>query len=1322
MADENAAGQGNQASGSSFRINIPPPSKLDLSDPQEVEQNWKKFSRQWEYYRKASKLDKEPSEYQSAVFLACIGEEGQEIFEGLQFTSEDEKSDISKVIEKFSEFCLGTTNEVYESYKFHIRCQSETENIDTYLAVLRKMAKACNFADEERMIRDRIVIGIKEESVREKLLERPKLTLKEAVEICRAHETSRAQNREMASTDLNRLKGKYRTSTKSSASDRLNHNKSSPHDHQENYQTKKRKCNWCGRLSNHKKNNCPAQVQKAQCDKCRKVGHYAVACRSAVNNLNDSDSEDLEMGTISSNIDSVNSQWKIPIKLGNCTHTFKLDTGADVTVVPEKLVPKSKRPLQKSDKRLYGAGQNKITVVGMFSDTIEYNGRSSKQKIYVVKNLKEPLLGMPAILDLNLIQIIGEVTNDGVPENLYRGLGKLRYSKYKIHLKDNVMPYAVSTPRRLALPLKDKVKHELDNLEALGVIKPVTKPTPWCSPIVVVPKSHEDIRLCVDYTRLNEAVMRENFPLPTTDQLLAQLSGSVMFSKLDCNSGFHQIELEEESQELTTFITPYGRYCYTRLPFGISSGPEIFHRTMTQLLGNVDNVICDMDDILVFGKNKEEHETALNTVLKRINEAGLTLNPKKCQFRKESIKFLGHVISKEGISIDPEKVEGITKFPEPTDVHELRRFLGMVNHVSKFAGASLSEEIKPLRDLLKRENEWLWDNPQKQAFNHVKNLLSSAPILAHYATDKKTLLSADSSSYGIGACLKQKQTDGHYKPVFYISRSLTPTEQRYAQVEKEALAVTWACEKFAEYITGLKDLTIETDHKPLLSLLGNKNIDELSPRLQRFRMRLMRFKYEIVYTQGKNLVTADALSRAPTSSATPTDKDHENETDLMVQQIIASVQSSPLTINDIKKETEQDELSQKLMNYCNNGWPEKCPNDEKVKPYWNCRNEITVQDGLLLNGSRIIIPEKVRPQMLSHIHEFGGHQGIVKCRALAKEGQWWPGINKEIEKTVEHCPICIKERTVTPEPLIPTELPDYPWQKVGMDLFELNKMTYLLVVDYYSRYIEIAHLKNTLAKTVIEHLKNMFSHHGIPEICVSDNGPQFSCKQFKDFAKEYSFTHIPSSPLYPQANGEAERAVKTVKQMLKKSSDPYKAMLTYRATPIEQGRSPAEILMGRKIRTTLPATKESYIPRADQTEIKLKDNKLKQRQKRNYDKGHRARNSQPLVVGQPVWVRPQGAPGTIVKTLPYRSYEVRTPTGIQRRNRRQLVQRDLQPQPELKPPTIDSSILVNPTAPNANEWGPIDITLPQLPNNAAPDNFYITRSGRISRPPDRLDL
>jgi hypothetical protein len=326
--------------------------------------------------------------------------------------------------------------------------------------------------------------------------------------------------------------------------------------------------------------------------------------------------------------------------------------------------------------------------------------------------------------------------------------------------------------------------------------------------------------------------------------------------------------------------------------------------------------------------------------------------------------------------------------------------------------------------------------------------------LAHYSADKKTVVSADASCYGLGAVLLQKQEDGNLKPVFYASRSMTDTERRYAQVEHEALAVTWACKKFADYITGLKDLTIETDHKPLLALLKTKGLEDLPPRIQRFRMRLMRFKYVIEYTRGKNLVTADALSRAPVSEQQPDEKQRSEEDDLFIRQVIKNIPATEKRLEEIRNESARDRVCQALHRYVKEGWPDSSPEDPELKMFWSVRSEITVQEGLLLFRDRLIIPEILRFDILERIHT--GHQGIVKCRALARDCVWWPQMSVQIESMVKECPVCIKERPVPPEPLITTNTPAYPFQKVGMDLFELKKEQYLLIVDYYSRYIELA--------------------------------------------------------------------------------------------------------------------------------------------------------------------------------------------------------------------------------------------------------------------------
>ena len=457
--------------------------------------------------------------------------------------------------------------------------------------------------------------------------------------------------------------------------------------------------------------------------------------------------------------------------------------------------------LNTDHQKLYGPDDKPITTLGFFTAQLRNKFYEIDERIFVISG-STALLSRRASVRLGLVKFLGEVSNNSTSvttkivnqhQDLFKGLGKLE-TEYDIKLAPNVTPYSVYSPRRIPLPMMSKVKAELERLQDLGVITPVEDPTPWCAPIVVVPKLTGSVRVCVDLTHLNKAVLRERHILPSVDHTLGQMAGAKVFSKIDANSGFHQIPLSDRSKLLTTFITPYGRFAYNRLPFGISSGPELFQRIMSRLLENLDGVVCLMDDVVVYGCDQAEHDLRLQQALHKLAQTGITLNKEKCTFGKTSIEFLGQIISADGIKASHEKIQAIELLETPTDIHKLRRFMGMINQLGKFV-PHLADLTSPIRSLLSKKVDWLWGPHQDLAFNKIKRALTSSPVLALYDANINTKISADSSSYGLGAVLLQEHSND-WKPVAYASRTLSPTEGRYAQIEKEALAVTWACEKF----------------------------------------------------------------------------------------------------------------------------------------------------------------------------------------------------------------------------------------------------------------------------------------------------------------------------------------------------------------------------------------------------------------------------------------------------------------------------------------------------------------------------------------------
>ena len=745
------------------------------------------------------------------------------------------------------------------------------------------------------------------------------------------------------------------------------------------------------------------------------------------------------------------------------------------------------------------------------------------------------------------------------------------------------------------------MKIELDRMESLNVIEKVTHPTDWVSNIVVVEKSNGKLRLCLDPRNLNKAIKREHFQLPTVDDIMAKMPGAKIFSKLDASSGYWQIRVDDESADLLTFNTPFGRYRFNRLPFGVWSASEIFGKSIFEnIIQGLEGVANIQDDIIVWGSTPAEHDEHPQHVLEKCREANLKLNKEKCEFRLNELKFVGHIFSADGVRADPDKVEAISGMPSPRDKSDLRRFLGMINYLGKFM-PNLSEKTALLRSLLEKDVLWSWSDKHEECFCMLKKLVTESPILKYYDPNKEMKLSVDASKYGLGAVLLQKYEED-WAPVAYGSRSLTRSEMNYAQIEKETLAILFDCNKFNQHLYGVK-FTVESDHQSLESIF-KRPISKAPPRIQRFLLRLQKYQFEVEFSPGKNLVVSDTLSRAPLEASTSDDKD----ADAQIHMLFEGLPVSDKKLELLKKETENDQTLKLLKDFTLNGWPtNKFAIPADVKSFYSLRSEITVANDLLFKSDRIIVPSSMRKEIKQQIHE--GHLGQERCKSRACQVVYWPGINAEISDMVSKCSTCLEHCSLQQnESLLPHEIPRNPWEKVGTDLFEFRKSHYLVVVDYYSNYPEVCFMgkQDPTSSQVIAHLKSVFARHGIPKTLVSDNGPQFASEKFRQFLKDWEIQYDPASPRYPKAYGMAESAVKNVKSLFKKAhkanEDPYLALLNHRATPNNtDGLSPAKKLMNRELNTRLSNIKQSLNTTANK-EISMKL-QLKRRSRKRYTIG-----------------------------------------------------------------------------------------------------------------------
>ncbi|UYV84065.1 hypothetical protein LAZ67_X001038, partial [Cordylochernes scorpioides] len=673
---------------------IQPPETFDFSTPNE----WPKWRKRFERYLVVSGMKKKEEADKIDLFMYLMGDRADDIFRTFKFEKEEEATKIDSVLKAFdSHFCV-RKNIIYERAKFNSRIQEDREPVDEFITSLYKLADSCEFEGlHEQLIRDRIVVGVRDKALSERMQLDSELTLEKAVKMVRQQEAVRQQQvdlqRPSTSQKVNQVK--------------FNSKKQSPKQQQQPSRKKEKsaktrsRCPKCGGFTHREGQACRAEGQK--CNLCSKTGHFANCCPDkqaktaevkAVSELDEEIGFLLEVSAVedSSNLDNDEDEcrrrWTAEIQVNGKKVKFKLDSQADVTCVPLCLFKKimGQQRLVESDINIRAAEFSELQTVGMFISTLRNGNYEIKENIYVIRRLSEPLLSRRACELLNLARRIEVVATRINPikefPEVFEGLGQIG-NPYEIKLKPGAKPYAVHTPRRVPIPLMEKLKTRLEELEKAGIIAQVNVATEWCAPTVIASKPNGDIRLCVDLSRLNEHVQREVHPMPVVEHVLGQLGEARFFSKLDANSGFHQIPLSPDCQHLTTFITPFGRYKYCRMPFGISLAPEYFQKVMSIILQGMDGVMCYLDDILIFASDSKTHDRILRLVLRKLKEAKVTLSKAKCVFGVPRINFLGHILDEDGIRPDPAKIEAVARMPAPTDVHGVRRFLGMVNHLGR---------------------------------------------------------------------------------------------------------------------------------------------------------------------------------------------------------------------------------------------------------------------------------------------------------------------------------------------------------------------------------------------------------------------------------------------------------------------------------------------------------------------------------------------------------------------------------------------------------------------------------------------------------------
>lgn len=1295
-------------SSSGFRRDIQKPESLDLSSISM--KHFKSWLGAWNDYCMLINFDSLDIQMKNALFRSILTTQSRSILQYAIGLSNDE-FDVPNALKQIEKYVRSKRNILLDRVAFDERKQKEGETFDEFLISVKELgdeADLCSTCIDDR-IAAKLTSGIADNETRRKLLAiSPTPCLSNVIDICRSEEIAKTSDRCLSqSSDLDIIC-------------RIKRDNNSKIKEQSSYSSKK-DCWRCGR-KDCDPIKCPALT--SPCNSCQKTGHWEVKCKTKKKEV-----RGFTVVNVSRFSRKRNFGKKVPtltvsvtqiagmMKLGEVTAIP--DTGAEASIAGPEVMKRMKIPIENviplPEEIIVAANGTAFDIIGYVPVQFQIGDRISIENLIFCKQQKGTILSWSVCKDLGIIpenfptQIKNSETEKNskhtvnqrtivnrnvqrvtISENptleerknirsqlleefhdvfdCHQELKTMEGEPMKIHLSDEAQPFSVHTPRSIPYAWREQVKTEIDDMIQKGIIKKIDEPTEWCHPLVVVQKSKGGIRICVDLTKLNKFVKRPIHPLKTPREAVSNIPlGCKYFTTFDAKSGYWQIPLDEESQKLTTFVTPWGRYCFTRGPMGLSSTGDEYCRRGDEIFRTLD-IQKVMDDLISYDTSFKKHYGNVRKILEMCRIHRLTMNPDKFHFAQPETDFCGYIVGQKGFTVDEKKIEALRNFPQPENITQLRSFLGLVNQFADFS-SKISKHASTLRTLLSTKNDYTWTTNHEESFNELKQLLTSPPILKQFDPTLETDLQTDASRiHGLGFALLQKHND-RWHLVQCGSRVLSSAESRYAMVELELLAVTWALQKCRLYLLGLPFFKISVDHKPLIPILNQKTLDEIeNQRLQRLKEKTMSFNFEAIWIQGLDHKIPDALSRSPVEIY----KD-EDETDLKINirsiwKILNSHLNDPL-LEELKREALLDDNYKDLLEQIQDGFPDGKENmTPYVKQFFRMRDELTTEDGLVLLGTRIVIPKMSQKRVLERLHD--AHQGVENTKRRARQTVYWCGINNDISNMINQCDQCQNRRpSQQKETLLLENCPSRPFEDVSADFFSYGGKDYLLYTDRLSNwsYVYFFERGNTKTNKVIHALRNLFVDMGVPLRIRTDGGPQFTSREFKDFLKRWGVEGVQSTPHYPQSNGHIESSVKEMKNLIAKTTKNgnlddeafSKGLLELRNTPRTSGLSPAEIVFGRQLRGTVPTHYSAFKNwKLTPEEMRKRCQSVHEKSKIEYD--FNARDLQKLTIGTIVRVQHWKTKrwdtlGTIVAVGKHRDYLVKRVDGsVTWRNRRFL--------------------------------------------------------------------